>query len=306
MSLQPEPPRVSVIVATYNRSATLRLALQSLLRQDCGDFEAWIVGDACVDDSAEAVASFGDPRLHWINLPVNSGSQGEPNNEGLRRARGRYVAFLGHDDLWFPWHLSGLLARIEESGADLVHSLTALLGPRGNEGIAGPLSPGRTYRNHHVPPSSWLHRRELVEDCGPWGEHRKLNLPVDTEFLWRVHRRGKRIECLRELSVVKFPSVWWGTYAMAGDYPQVPYLRALLDDPRELHRRVLLEAAAVLAQQRHAAVPAHRALWSAIRLIPPQLLDVYGRDRWPLAPLLRWRFQRDRRRWRRWRGLPKA
>ena len=84
---------------------------------------------------------------------------------------------------------------------------------------------------------------------------------------------------------------------MASDYPQVPYLQALVEDPRELHRRVLLEAA---------TVPAYRALWSAVRMIPPQLLDAYGRDRWPLAPLLRWRFQRDRRRWRPRRGLPRV
>jgi hypothetical protein len=93
---------------------------------------------------------------------------------------------------------------------------------------------------------------------------------------------------------------------MASGYPQVPYLRALLDDPRELHRRVLLEAATVLAQQRHASVPALRALWSAVRLIPPQLLDAYGRDRWPLSQFLRWRFQRDRLRWRVRRGLPRS
>jgi glycosyltransferase involved in cell wall biosynthesis len=69
-------------------------------------------GDACTDDSAELVASYRDPRLHWFNLPTNSGYQSAPHNEGLRRARGRYVAYLNHDDLWLPNHLERLVAAL--------------------------------------------------------------------------------------------------------------------------------------------------------------------------------------------------
>jgi len=77
---------------------------------------------------------------------------------------------------------------------------------------------------------------------------------------------------------------------------------------RELARKILEEQATPdrLREIERGEVNFDRALWSALRLIPPQLLDAYGRDRWPLAPLLRWRFQRDRRRWRLWRGLPKG
>ena len=92
-----ETPTVTVIVPTYNSRATLRCALQSLIAQELGDFEAWIIGDACTDGSEEEVANLGDERLHWANLAVNVGNQWRPNNEGLQRARGRYIAFLGHD-----------------------------------------------------------------------------------------------------------------------------------------------------------------------------------------------------------------
>src|SRR5271166_2489340 len=111
-------PIISVVVATYNSAATLRSAIGSLVSQDLRDFEAWIIGDACSDDSEEVIRSFDDPRLQWRNLADNSGSQSVPNNEGLRLARGRFVAYLGHDDLWFPWHLSSLLAAISKSDVD--------------------------------------------------------------------------------------------------------------------------------------------------------------------------------------------
>ena len=85
----PPLPEVSVIIATYNSAATLRCAIASLVAQDMRDFEAWIIGDACADDSEAVVRSFGDARLHWHNLAVNTGIQSGPNNDGLQRARGR-------------------------------------------------------------------------------------------------------------------------------------------------------------------------------------------------------------------------
>src|SRR4051794_21497299 len=99
-----ESPLVTVICPTYNRKATLEWALRSVLNQGLNGFEVWVIGDGCTDGSEEVVIALNDPRLNWLNLPVNTGSQTEPNNEGLRRAQGRYISFIGHDDLWFPWH----------------------------------------------------------------------------------------------------------------------------------------------------------------------------------------------------------
>ena len=100
-------PLVTVITAAYNSQRTLRVALASLRNQTFTDWEAWIVGDACTDDSEGVVRSFADDRLHWVNLQSNHGSQWFPNNEGLRRAQGKYVAFLGHDDIWLPDSFEG-------------------------------------------------------------------------------------------------------------------------------------------------------------------------------------------------------
>jgi Glycosyl transferase family 2 len=95
-------PLVTVITVTFNSSRTLQFTLDSPLNQDFQAFEAWVVGDTCTDESETVVTSFGDRRLYWTNLPENSGSHGGPNNEGLQRARGRYIAYLGHNDLWCP------------------------------------------------------------------------------------------------------------------------------------------------------------------------------------------------------------
>jgi glycosyltransferase involved in cell wall biosynthesis len=303
MSPSVAAPLVTVITATFNSSATLKFALQSLLVQKMQDFEAWIVGDGCTDASAAVVASFADPRLHWTNLPQNCGSQGLPNNEGLRRARGRYIAYLGHDDLWFPWHLAELLACLEDRKADLVYSLCARYGPRGAllPGVPPPI--GATYADYHVPPSSVLHRRDIVEDCGWWGDSKQLSRPVDDDFMRRVYHAGKRIECCPQLSVLKFPSVYWRAYDPHSAHPQERFWRAMQDDLQTFHRQVFCDSFLALAQARSLNPSVGKAFAYAFRLLGRRLVDLYGQERWPLARMFYWKFQYSLRQRRRLRGL---
>src|SRR5215204_4852289 len=104
------PPAASVIIAAYNRAAILSYAIRSVLQQDFADWELIVIGDGCTDNSESVARSFGDPRIVWENLPVNSGGQSAPHNRGLEKARGRYVFFLGQDDLYFADHLSHSIA----------------------------------------------------------------------------------------------------------------------------------------------------------------------------------------------------
>ncbi len=312
MPIATDVPLVSVITATYNSSATLRLTLQSILQQDFGDFESWVIGDACTDDSEAIVAALNDARLHWFNLPRNSSSQSAPNNEGLRRARGRYIAFVGHDDLWLPWHLSELVRHIEKSGADLVHSLCPLITPAGVIEIIGPPRDGATYAWHFIPPSSWLHRRELAVAIGPWRDVDTLSLGVDFDFIRRACCAGSRIECAPTVSLLKFPSASWGTYAHKGQPPQVAYWEAIQKDPYRIVQQVMGDFAMLYARQSNlrVAVPP-RIAWGDlyfgwhrfIKSVGHALLNAYGREREPLNFILLRRFQRSRRRIRRLRGL---
>ena len=109
-----------MIIATYNWATVLPYSIGSVLDQTFTDFELLVIGDGCTDESEQVVAAIADPRVHWINLPTNTGNQAGPNNEGLRRARGDIVAHLGHDDLWLPRHLEHLVAAID-AGAAVAH-----------------------------------------------------------------------------------------------------------------------------------------------------------------------------------------
>src|SRR5690606_24951720 len=95
-------PLVSVVMATYNRSNIIVYAIESLRANTLQDWELIVVGDCCTDDTETVVSAFGDQRIRFINLPENCGEQSGPNNFGVGLARGKYLAFLNHDDMWFP------------------------------------------------------------------------------------------------------------------------------------------------------------------------------------------------------------
>jgi glycosyltransferase involved in cell wall biosynthesis len=222
-----DAPLVSVVIATFNWSGVLKHALRSALWQTYPNVEVLVVGDGCTDDSAEVVGSFADPRVSWRNLAANSGSQSVPNNAGLVEARGAYVAYLGHDDLWLPNHLSLLVGEALRTGADLVHSVSEMLGPPGSRLRA--LSGVRRYRpGDALPPSTWLHRRSLAAELGGWVDYRTIVEPPDVDFLHRAYDAGASIRGIRALTVVKFNSAWRPrSYIEKPTHEQARYVRRI-------------------------------------------------------------------------------
>jgi hypothetical protein len=300
-------PLVTVIVATFNSRQTLACALDSVRRQTCQDFEVQVVGDACTDGSEAVVAALGDARFHWTNLARNTGSQAGPNNDGLRRAGGRYVAYLGHDDLWFPWHLEALVDLTSRDGAGFVHGLGVLIEPERIR-ASGPPRRGASYRGHFVPPTNWLVERALLERVGPWRAPEDLGWPVDVDILDRIAATGTRIGCASRVTTIKFPSPSWRAYAPDAVRPQIAMNEQMADDAGLLAARLLCDIAAEHARVTGPtwALPP-TALWLEVGR---HIRAAIGATLWNLrqAPILgtvlRWRFQRLRRRVRGRRGLP--
>ncbi|MBI2301650.1 MAG: glycosyltransferase [Armatimonadetes bacterium] len=73
-----------------------------------------------VDDGSDRpLAPFADPRVGFLRLPCNQGL-GAARNEGVRRARGRWVTMLDYDDERIPGSLAEQIAAGEGAGATLV------------------------------------------------------------------------------------------------------------------------------------------------------------------------------------------
>ena len=111
------------MLSTYGRGEHIRPTIESVLGQTHSDFELIVVGDGCADETEAIVGSFANDKIIWRNLPANTGSQSLPNNEGIRCARGDWICYLGHDDIWSPDHLSCLAQVIwTHDGSDFIVS----------------------------------------------------------------------------------------------------------------------------------------------------------------------------------------
>ena len=208
------PPTVSIVIATYNSSHLLRYALESIRRQDFEDWEAIVVGDHCTDDSAEVVEALGDARFRFENLERNSGQQATPNNVGVRRARGEFLAFLNHDDLFLPSHLSMNLERMRNEPTDLLCCPFAEIPPEQIDSIperriqarvGGYAKKGRFNPNHFHIASSWFMRRALADRVGPWRVEAETFVTPSQDWLFRAWRMGAAIRCPRRVSMIAIP-----------------------------------------------------------------------------------------------------
>jgi glycosyltransferase involved in cell wall biosynthesis len=246
-------PAVSVIIATYNRTHTLRHAVQSVCNSSFRDWELIVVGDGCTDDSAECVASFNDPRIRFVNLPGRTGHQSGPNNHGIALSRGKYVAFLNHDDIYLPDHLGACVAELERSGADLVWVPCAVARPKavadggmpfsfaliGVPQSASSYSPFATCLA-----SSWVFRRGLPDRVGPWQSPDRLHVTPSMDWLFRAWRSGASLRFLPTVTViVVLAGPRPGSYASPTSPDHDLIARLLREDSR--YRERILEEAAV-------------------------------------------------------------
>ena len=254
------PPLVSVVTATYNRGHVLRAAICSLLRQTHDDWEQIIVGDACSDDTARVVASFADPRLRFINLEKNFGEQAGPNNEGIRLARGRYIAFLNHDDLWLPDHLESLLATIESCRADMAYARGISILPDGSRRLLGAASGGHYRPVADVHASLWLCRRELVDAVGPWRLSRDCWAVPSQDWLLRAWRLGKRIVASDRVTVVAVHASYYrDCYRQERSAVHEDLLRRLESEPGFRENELSAAAIAALEKEKSLRVLPHLA-----------------------------------------------
>ena len=105
-------PMVSVIVPTYNRRRMLPDTIRSILDQTFKDFEIIVVNDAG-EDVADIINELNQlGKIRYISHETNKGLAAA-RNSGIRAARGKYIAYLDDDDLFYPSHLKTLVSFLE-------------------------------------------------------------------------------------------------------------------------------------------------------------------------------------------------
>jgi glycosyltransferase involved in cell wall biosynthesis len=114
-------PLASVIIPTYNRPEGLKEAIQSVLRQEYTCFEIIVINDGGVDVQ-EIIATY---KVGWDITYIQHGNNrglAAARNTGIREARGKYIAYLDDDDIFYPNHLRTLVEYLETTGYKVAYS----------------------------------------------------------------------------------------------------------------------------------------------------------------------------------------
>ena len=197
------PPKVSVVIPTYNRKDFLGRAVASVLNQTFQSFEIIVVDDASQDNAEAIVRGFRDGRLKYVRHEFRKGGSAA-RNTGILRSTGDYIAFLDDDDEWLPKKLEKQVAVLERSsrstgavytGYFIVDSLSGE-NPRERTAVKrGNLLNELLVHNCVGGTSSVIVKRECFERVGLFDE----DLPSFQDYdLWIRMAREYNFDCISE------------------------------------------------------------------------------------------------------------
>lgn len=116
---------ISIIVPVYNAAPFIENTIRMVLQQTYKDYELILVDDSSKDQSVTVVEGLldklGDSRIRLIKKEQNQGAAAA-RNTGVDAAKGRYIAFLDADDVWFPNRLEMGMKFMEEKKAGFIFS----------------------------------------------------------------------------------------------------------------------------------------------------------------------------------------
>lgn len=161
-------PQISVIVPAYNAEKYISETIHSVLKQSFHDFEVIVVDDCSTDSTADIVTGIADDRVRYLKNASNMGA-GKTRNAGIEAARGRFIAFLDADDLWYPTKLEHQVAFMKSQKASVCYSRYDLIDATGRVfADSGQIPAQATY--HQLLRHCFIRTSSLVYDVEGLGE----------------------------------------------------------------------------------------------------------------------------------------
>ena len=127
-------PLVSVIIPAFNASEHIRQTLESVLAQTYQAIEVIVVDDGSSDATTDIVKEFVKRDTRFQLFRQTNAGVGAARNNAIRKARGKYIAPLDADDVWFPEKLEKQVACMEQYGMEtgLVYCWFSLVDAHGD------------------------------------------------------------------------------------------------------------------------------------------------------------------------------
>lgn len=114
-----ELPLVSVAIITYNQKEYLQECIESVLSQDYPNIEIVVADDASTDGTQEMLLDYEKKYPGKFNLQLGKKNLGITGNSNRARfaCSGKYIAWMGGDDLMLPEKISRQVEYMEENPA---------------------------------------------------------------------------------------------------------------------------------------------------------------------------------------------
>jgi glycosyltransferase involved in cell wall biosynthesis len=180
-----ETPTHSVIVPVLNGARYIRECLDSILVQLGPGDELIVVDNGSADGTPALVEAYDDPRILLLHEPRRGTAAAR--NAGLLRARGRYISFQDHDDLWPAGRQQALLqALLTTPGANAAHGRQRVIFDSVDTDPIYAAMDGQLVFHHSVVTA--IFERDLIERAGLLDE--TMLLVADVDYLVRLRQAG--------------------------------------------------------------------------------------------------------------------
>ncbi len=144
-------PFVSVLMSCYNAEQWLNTSIPSVLNQTYKNFEFIIVNDGSLDNTLDVIQKFADTDQRVVIISKNNSGPGEARNEGIKIARGEWIAVIDADDIFELTKLEKQVEVIKEN-RNLV-----LVGT----GLTIIDESGKKFKNYKYPSDNTILKRNL-------------------------------------------------------------------------------------------------------------------------------------------------
>ena len=165
---------VSIIMPSYNTGKFIAASIKSVMSQTYTDWELIIVDDASTDNTDEVVRKFTEiseensAKIHYFKNDRNSGAA-ISRNRALCEAKGKWIAFLDSDDLWFSDKLEKQIAFMEKNDYAFSYTCYKIIDEKKNLDnmyVSGPKKITKTSMYNYCWPGclTVMYNREVVGD----------------------------------------------------------------------------------------------------------------------------------------------
>ncbi len=229
-------PLVSVILPTYNRPDMLKEALGSILSQTYKNIEIIVINDAGENVSEIIKLVNGEGKIVYLQHKENRGLAAV-RNTGLKAARGKYIAYLDDDDVYYPKHIETLIGFLETDNykvaytdayqASQIRIKDKYVTTEKKVTYSFDFDSNRLLVSNYIHIATIVHRKDLIDQVGDFDEG--LDVHEDWEFFIRLSRYCNLFHI--KVVTAEFRTREDGTNMTTGDL--MPFLRTL----RKIHSR---------------------------------------------------------------------